>query len=123
MTDLRRFTRYAAVGGLATAAHYLTLVAWVEGGHWPAAVGSGVGAAIGAQVAYFGNRWFTFAHRGALRDSWPRFQLTAAAAGLLGMAIVALAGRAGVHYLVAQVVATLIGLVVTFVINRAWAFR
>jgi putative flippase GtrA len=121
--DLRRFARYAAVGVVATAAHYLTLVAWVELGHGSAPLGSGVGAVVGAQVAYFGNRWFTFAHRGALRDSWPRFQLTALLAGALGMAIVALAVRAGLHYLAAQVIATLVGLIATFAVNRAWTFR
>lgn len=121
--DLRRFARYAAVGGVATAAHYLTLVAGVELGHWPAPIGSGAGAVVGAQVAYVGNRWFTFAHRGAVRASWPRFQLTAALAGGLGMAIVALGVHAGLHYLVAQVIATLVGLVATFAVNRAWTFR
>lgn len=123
MTGLSRFARYAGVGVAATAAHYLTLMASVELGHWPAPIGSGAGAVVGAQVAYFGNRAFTFAHRGAIRESWPRFQLTALLAGGLGMAIVALGVAAGLHYLVAQVVATAVGLVATFAVNRAWTFR
>ena len=39
------------------------------------------------------------------------------------MAIVALGVRLGVHYLVAQVAATLTGLALTFAINRGWTFR
>ena len=119
---MQRFIRYSAVGVLATAAHYLVLIACVELAHWPAYLGSGIGAVVGAQVAYAGNRWFTFAHAGAIAASWPRFQITAVIGALLGMAIVAAGVRLGVHYLIAQVVATLASLVLTFLINRRWTF-
>ncbi|MES1163779.1 MAG: GtrA family protein, partial [Rhizobacter sp.] len=108
---MQRFIRYSTIGVLATAAHYLVLIACVEWGRWPAFVGSGAGAVIGAQVAYAGNRWFTFAHTGAMRASWPRFQVTALIGALIGMAIVALGVRLGLHYVLAQIAATLIGLV------------
>ena len=120
---MRHFLRYSTVGAFATATHYLVLVAAVELAGWPAYLGSGVGAVVGAQVAYAGNRWFTFGHRGAIRASWPRFQATALLGALLGMAIVALGVRLGVHYLLAQVVATLASLLLTFAINRSWTFR
>ena len=120
---MRHFIRYTAVGAVATVAHYLLLVLCVEYGGWPAFAASGLGAVLGAQVAYAGNRWFTFAHRGAVGASWPRFMLTALLGALLGMAIVALGVRFGVHYLIAQVIATLASLVLTFAINRAWTFR
>ncbi|MEP7102225.1 MAG: GtrA family protein [Burkholderiales bacterium] len=123
MSIARHFSRYTLVGAFATAAHYLVLVACVELGHWPAWLGSGFGAAVGAQVAYAGNRWFTFAHRGEIGASWSRFMLTAVLGALLGMAIVALGVRLGLHYLIAQVIATLASLVLTFAINRAWTFR
>ena len=71
---MTRFLRYAAVGALATAVHYLVLVLSVEVATWPAYLGSGLGAVIGAQVAYLGNRHYTFAHRGPVAASWPRFQ-------------------------------------------------
>jgi putative flippase GtrA len=119
----RHIVRYAGVGVVATAAHYLTLVACVELANWPAWSGSGVGAAVGAQVAYAGNRWFTFAHRGAILASWPRFMLTAVFGALLGMAIVWLGVRLGVYYLLAQGVATLTSMALTFAVNRAWTFR
>ena len=119
---MQRFIRYSAVGVLATATHYLVLIACVELAHWPAYLSSGIGAVIGAQVAYAGNRWFTFAHTGAIGASWPRFQITAVIGALLGMAIVAAGVRVGVHYLIAQVVATLASLVLTFAVNRAWTF-
>jgi putative flippase GtrA len=119
----RHVTRYASVGVIATAAHYLTLILCVETAGWPAWLGSGIGAAVGAQVAYAGNRWFTFEHRGDILASWPRFMLTAVLGALFGMAIVGIGVRLGVYYLLAQVVATLASMVMTFAINRAWTFR
>jgi putative flippase GtrA len=123
LSTARHLSRYTLVGAFATAVHYLVLVAGVEGAGWPAWLGSGAGAVVGAQVAYAGNRWFTFAHRGGIGASWPRFMATALLGALLGMAIVALGVRLGVHYLLAQVIATLSGLLLTFAINRAWTFR
>ena len=120
---MRHFIRYTAVGAIATAAHYAVLIACVEWGRWPAFIASGTGAVVGAQVAYAGNRWFTFAHTGAVRASWPRFQATALLGALFGMAVVALGVRLGVHYLLAQIAATLLSLVLTFAINRVWTFR
>ena len=120
---MRHFVRYAFVGGFATAVHYALLVFCVEKAGWPAYAASGFGAVVGAQVAYAGNRWFTFAHRGDVLSSWPRFQATALLGAALGMLIVALCVRAGVYYLIGQMIATLAGLAMTFAINRAWTFR
>ena len=120
---MRRFVRYTLVGGIDTAAHYALLALVVEVLRWPAWFGSGLGAVLGAQVAFVGNRAWTFAHAGDVAPAWMRFQGTAALGALLGMAIVGAGVRLGVHYLAAQVVATLVGLVLTFAINRAWTFR
>ncbi len=95
----------------------------VEALGWAAWVGSGAGAAVGAQVAYFGNRHYTFDHGGSLAASWLKFQLTAIGGAVQGMAIVALGVHRGWHYLAAQVAATLAGLVVTYAVNRWWTFR
>lgn len=120
---MRHLLRYGLVGALATAVHYLVLIGCVEGAHWPAWLASGSGAVVGAQVAYAGNRWFTFAHTGAVSASWPRFQATAVLGALMGMAIVALGVWLGLYYLFAQMLATGLGLLLTFAINRHWTFR
>ncbi len=114
--------RYAAVGAVSTAVHYAALVVAVEWLHWPAWWASGAGAVLGAQVAFLGNRQFTFAHQGDMRASWPRFQATAGVGTLLGMAIVAAVVHLGGHYLLGQVLATLSSMGVTYVINRRWTF-
>lgn len=120
---MQRFIRYTAVGALATAVHYLVLVLWVEAAGWPAYLGSGAGAVVGAQVAYLGNRRYTFAHAGPIGASWLKFQSTAALGALLGMAVVAAGVHLGLYYLLAQVLATGLGLALTFTINRIWSFR
>jgi putative flippase GtrA len=120
---MRRFVRYTLVGAIATAVHYGLLALVVELGGWPAFIGSGFGAVVGAQVAFFGNRWFTFGHAGELAPAWLKFQGTALFGALVGMVVVGIGVRLGIHYLAAQVVATLLSLVLTFVINRAWTFR
>lgn len=114
--------RYTAVGALATAAHWGLLALLVELAQWPAWLGSGAGALLGAQLAFFGNRRFTFDHRGPVAPAWRRFMLTAALGALLGMALVAAGVALGLHYLAAQALATAAVLLITFAVNRRWSF-
>jgi putative flippase GtrA len=120
---LAQLARYAAVGGGATAAHWLLLAALVEWGDWAPWLASGAGAVLGAQVAFFANRRYTFGHGGALWPAWWRFMATAMVGAMVGMAIVALGVALGLHYLVAQALATGAVLLLTFAINRVWTFR
>ncbi len=114
--------RYAGVGGLATVAHWALLAVLVEGLDIAPWLASGCGAVLGAQVAFIGNRGFTFGHAGPLWPAWWRFMGTAVLGGVVGMVIVAAGVALGAHYLLAQAVATAVGLLLTFAINRVWAF-
>ena len=116
------WARYVAVGGLATAAHYGLLGLAVEWWRWPPPLAAGAGAALGAQVAFIGNRGFTFSHRGSWRTAWWRFQLTALLGMALSAGLVALGGWLGVFYLLSQMAATLLGLLLTYAVNRRWTF-
>ncbi len=118
----RAFARYTFVGGFATAAHYGLLVALVELAHWPAPPAAGLGAVLGAQVAFAGNRWFTFAHRGPWVAAWWRFQATAVLGAAASVSAVAIGVQIGLYYLIAQVVGTLLSLLLTFAVNRHWSF-
>jgi putative flippase GtrA len=120
---VKRFLRYGGVGAVATAVHYALLVLWVEALGWPAPLGSAAGAIVGAQVAFFGNRAWTFGHDGPVAPAWVKFMGTALLGAAVGAGMVALVQRSGGHYLVGQVLATLASLVITFVVNRAWTFR
>ena len=117
-----RFLQYAAVGAVATAAHYAILVGLVEAGLLAPARAAALGAWVGAQVAFAGNSAFTFRGSGATLPAWLRFQVTALVGAALSFALVAGGVRIGLHYLLAQIGATLLALVVTFEINRRWSF-
>jgi len=119
----QRIGRYAVVGALSTALHYALMAGLVEGRGWPAWAASGAGAVAGAQLAFAGNRRFTFGDRGAIGPAWLRFQGTALLGALWGMAVVALAVAGGWHYLLAQAAATASALLLTFAINRRFTFR
>ena len=119
---MNRFIRYCAVGAVATAAHYALLVAGVALAGWPAWLCAGAGAIVGAQVAYAGNSRYTFAGRGRSLAAWWRFQATAVVGALVSMAVVASAVTLGWHYLMGQVLATGLALLLTFGINKRWTF-
>lgn len=117
------FGRYLRVGAAATAAHYAVLVALVEMTGAPAAPSAAVGATTGALVAYAGNRLYTFASRTPHLRALPRF-LAVAAFGSAASGTLVWTGTAiaGLHYLAAQVIATLFVLGSGFMLNRRWSF-
>ncbi len=117
-----RLVRYAGVGALATALHYAVLVGLVESAQFAPRFAAAIGAWIGAQVAFLGNAWFTFGGAPLSLRSWFRFQVTALLGAAISFSIVAVGVRLGLHYLLAQALATLLTLFVTFEINRRWSF-
>jgi putative flippase GtrA len=118
-----QFSRYAGAGMLGTAAHYATLIMLVQGGVVTPVVGTTMGAVAGALVNYLLNYHFTFRSRRAHAHAAPRFAAVAAAGIVLNTAVFALLlGGVGAHYLVAQVVATLVVLVFGYLANRRWTF-
>ena len=114
--------RYASVGIVATAVHYVLLAALVESGWLAPPIAAAVGAWVGAQVAFVLNARYTFRPAAVTVDSWLRFQVTAAIGAALSFALVAAGVRLGVHYLVAQAAATVLAMLLTFEINRRWSF-
>ena len=117
------FVRYLLVGAAATAVQYALLLALVELIGGAAAPSAAAGAIAGAVVAYAGNRRFTFARRSPHLRSLPRF-LAVATFGAAANAAIVWTGTevAGMHYLAAQVVATLCVLWSGFMLNRRWSF-
>jgi putative flippase GtrA len=118
-----QFVKFALVGGLATALHYAILVVLVEGPRWPPVVASSVGFAISALGNYLLNRRFTFRSQRRHVEAAPRFAVVAVVGFWINAGVMWLAFHAaGLHYLVAQVVATLVTLGWTFLANRNWTF-
>ncbi len=122
MPTRSRLLRYASVGAAATAVHYALLVALVENRLLAAPLAAAAGAWVGAQVAFVLNARFTFPGAALTFASWWRFQVTASIGATLSFLLVAAGTRLGVHYLLAQAVATLVAMLVTYEINRRWSF-
>ena len=119
-----QFFWYIVAGGIATAVHYAVLVALVELSGLGAAPSASIGALCGAAVAYFANRHMTFAESHARHvQALPRFMLIALLGAVVNGAVVWLGvHQLGWHYLLAQVLATVLVLGLTFRLNRLWTF-
>jgi putative flippase GtrA len=117
-----RFFRFAGAGAIGTAAHYAVLVLLVEVAAMSAAIAAAFGAVTGALVNYLLNYRYTFRSNARHTFTGPRFALIAIAGLALNSAVVFVFVRLGVHYLVGQVVATLLVLLFGFLANQFWTF-
>ena len=118
------FFWYTLAGGIATAVHYAVLVLLVEVFAFPAAPSAAFGALCGAVVSYLVNRLITFPGTNVRhQQAVPRFLLVALAGALLnGLLVWAGVHLLSWHYLVAQAVATILVLGLTYRLNRSWTF-
>jgi putative flippase GtrA len=118
-----QFLRYACVGAVGTAAHYVVLIALVQGAGAAPIAASIAGSIVGAFANYALNHQFTFASGRAHRIALPRFLVIAGTGVALNAAVMAaMLAVVSPHYLVAQVVATGVVLVAGFLANRRWTF-
>ena len=118
-----KFMRFAAVGVIGTLAHYLTLVIIVEAADARPLLGSSIGFIVGAFVNYALNYRFTFDSRRRHREALPRFYLIATIGFLFnGTIFWMLTEPLAWHYLLAQLIATIIVLIWNFAGNLLWTF-
>ncbi|MBS0172538.1 MAG: GtrA family protein [Nitrospira sp.] len=118
-----QFSRFLFVGGFATALQYVILISLVQGWGVDAVAASTAGFLVSAIFNYVLNRRFTFISEVAHARAFPRFIAVAVGGLAINAAVVwLLVDTAGLHYLLAQVIATLIALVWNFVCNRIWTF-
>lgn len=119
-----QFLLFAGMGAIGTAMHYSVLITLVRLAQIDAVLASMAGFVVGACVNYSLNYLFTFKTSKRHTEALPKFFMVA----LLGMGINAaimagLVHQAGVHYLLAQIVATGLVLVWNFAGNKLWVFR
>lgn len=127
MSSLRsvaRFATYAAIGAVGTLAQYAVLIGVVDLRVAGPVTGSTAGAVVGAVVNYLLNRRITFKSNARHAVALPKFATTAVAGMLINaLVMAALTGPAHVHYLVAQLIATGVVLMLTFSVNSVWTFK
>jgi putative flippase GtrA len=112
------------VGALSTGLQYVILIAAVEFLGWASPTASSVGFCLAAMVNYWLNYHVTFNSRASHATAVSRFVLVAFFGLLVNAgAMFALATMFGVHYLLAQVLATCLTLAWTFGASHLWTFR
>jgi putative flippase GtrA len=120
---LKQFLRFAIVGAVATSAHYAVMIALVELAHVDPVVATVCGFGVGAVVSYTLNRRFTFETKPEYGRGLAKFLVVIAIGAVLNAGIVAPLIGWGLHYMAAQVIATLIVLVWNFAGSRLVVFR
>ncbi len=118
-----QFSKFAMAGGAGTAAHYLVLVGLVSLAGIAPGRAAFAGAAVGACAIYLLNRRYTFASNRSHAQTLPRFALVATTGAVLNGVLVGLLSGAGVYFLLAQVMATGVILVINFIVSKLWIFR
>ncbi len=119
-----QFFWYVVAGGIATAVHYAVLIALVEFSGVSAAPAAVVGTLCGAAVSYGVNRRLAFSNsRTGHVQALPRFTAIALLGAVLNGVLVWLGVQQfGWHYLLAQALATVLVVGLTFRLNRLWTF-
>ena len=123
MVLLSQFGRFFLVGGFSTALQYLILLALVQAGGVDPVVASSVGYVLSALANYDLNYRLTFRSRVPYLGGMLRYALVMTTGLLLNGAIMAAGTKVlGIHYLVAQVVATIVVLFWNFYAHRRWTY-
>lgn len=120
---IRQFSRFTLVGGVATAVQYGGLVLLAELAGLSAVRASTIAFFCSAMTNYALNRRFTFDADLPHATSLPRFAMVVAG-GLVLNAIVMAAGTGplGLHYALAQLLASAVVFAWNFVCHRHWTF-
>ena len=122
-TIVNQFAKFAGVGIIGTAAHYILLIIIVEVFNRDPVSGSAVGFVGGALVNYYLNRHYTFKSDARHRVAMPKFLAVATIGMILNVTIMAtLTNLLDIQYLINQVFATTVVLLWNFIANKFWTF-
>jgi len=119
-----RFLRFATVGAIATGIHYLIVIVLVDAVNMEAVRASSIGFVISAILNYQLNYRYTYHSKVEHRGAIIKFFVVASVGLVLNattMHVVTEVG--GVHYMLAQLIATLLVLVWNFAGNGLWTFK
>lgn len=120
----RRFTGFAAVGAIGTAAHYALLVALVELAGVDPVAASVAGFLCGGLINYSLARRLVFRSRRPHREALPRFLAVAGSGLAINTVLMALFTHlTPLPYLLAQAVTTGLLLLWHYALNALWTFR
>jgi putative flippase GtrA len=120
----RQFTRFTGTGFISAIGHYGLLISLVQGFGVEPVRASLAGALLGAWINYAVNYRYTFRSHTRHRESVPKFAVVAGIGLLLNTGFMWLGVHVlAAHYLLSQMLATVLVLLWSFGANRYWTFR
>lgn len=118
-----QFARFLGAGAVSTVAHYAVLIGFVQLMSTDAILASVFGFCTGAVVNYLVNYHYTFDSSQPHTATLPRFIGVALVGVTLNTAAMSVQIKTlGLHYLVAQVLATVVVVLWNFAGNKLWTF-
>jgi putative flippase GtrA len=114
---------FLSVGLASTALHYAVMSLAIEVLGTPVLLAASAGFLAGAALNYTLNRWISFASDRPHREGLPRFALMVVIGVLLNSLLLALGLHLGLHYLPAQVLATVGVMGFNFACMKYWIFN
>lgn len=119
-----QFLLFAAIGAVGTCAHFVVLIALVQGAGMSPVLATAFGFVVGAIVNYLLNHRFAFGGRADHRVAAGRFLAVALVGAQINTAAMwVLTTWCALNYLLAQVLATGLVLGINFALSRWWVFR
>ena len=120
---MKKFIVFLFVGGSATLLQYGIMILLVQLAHWPAVIATSIGYIVSSLFNYLLNYYATFKSDAEHRTAIIRFA-TVATIGLgWNSGIVYLLTKASWHYLLAQLVATVVVLLWNFFLHKLWTYK
>jgi putative flippase GtrA len=120
---MKLFGKFALIGGLATLLQYLLLIVFVEWFSVSEVLSSALAYASSAVFNYLANYHLTFKSQAQHKQTFPKFVALAVSALMINTLLFFVVHRLGAHYLIAQLVATLITLIINFLAHKLWIYR
>ena len=123
MKASRQFLLFSAIGAIGTGGHYACLIILVQLDLASPVIATTLGFAVGAAINYGLNYRFTFDSDKLHREALTKFLIVAATGAILNAGIMSAGLRSlDIHYLLIQLLATAIVLVLNFSANKYWTF-
>lgn len=120
---MRLFLKFAAAGAVGTVIHYALLTLLVEWFAVAPAFAAFLGALAGGISNYALNFYFNFNAQATHLHALPKFALMVAVGAVLNAALVKFLNVFGMHYLIAQGIATALLLILNFFFSKLWIFK
>ncbi len=120
---VKQFLRFALVGAAATVVHYGVMIALIELGGLATVPATSFGFLTGAVVSYVLNRKVTFASKQPLGIAFVKYIAALSVGLVINAGIVAGLEALGLHYFIAQPIATGVVLFWNFGASRLLVFK